>query len=428
LAALGALLIVLLLAIDTFFQQVVTLPNRWSLQALPGTIPRVINYKPTYTNRYKLGVKVSESNKMIASLANNFLYGNGTQAVPFGSGARPDIPITCPTGNCTWPTYETLGVCSACTDVSELIGAKYACLNTSIDWSVAWQGPLATVPYPNGTVCGHFLNATSSRPILLSRYALPFNGSMVDGEALLVRGVELTNFDEKWPYYGTGSINFTDVRLPILDVLVSSARRGLQSVYGNEMPSVHECMLAWCVKTLKSSYAQGQYYEEVIATYFEPKVAMDTWPGASWRGDSDDGDFWVDYTQNVSLRPPHPRSYDSASVILNDTYNVNNLTQAYVMFPFDDMFPSSYTVANNYSAPKLRYMNYLNGPCVRDLAFNPWQYPNNVTRHMERLAIAMTNAIRSSENSPLLHGRAYLSEPYVSSSGSGSHFRLRSYY
>jgi hypothetical protein len=33
---------------------------------------------------------------------------------------------------------------------------------------------------------------------------------------------------------------------------------------------------------------------------------------------------------------------------------------------------------------------------------------------MERLAIAMTNAIRSSENSPLLHGRAYLSEPYVS--------------
>jgi hypothetical protein len=107
-----------------------------------------------------------------------------------------------------------------------------------------------------------------------------------------------------------------------------------------------------------------------LYTDFEPKVAMDTWPWASWRVDSDDGDFWVDYTQNVSLRPPHPRSYDSASVILNDTYNVNNLTQAYVMFPFDDMFPSSYTVANNYSAPKLRYMNYLNGPCVRDLAFN----------------------------------------------------------
>lgn len=91
-----------------------------------------------------------------------------------------------------------------------------------------------------------------------------------------MRAIELTDFDWKMPYYGTGSINFTDIRLPILDVLVSSAKGGISSVYDNEMPFVHECVLTWCVKTVKSSYTQGIYDEEILSTYQEPKLPTDS--------------------------------------------------------------------------------------------------------------------------------------------------------
>jgi hypothetical protein len=51
LAALGALLTVLLLAIDTFFQQVTDLPERWKLQG-DGFIPRSIRYEPNVEFEY----------------------------------------------------------------------------------------------------------------------------------------------------------------------------------------------------------------------------------------------------------------------------------------------------------------------------------------------------------------------------------------
>jgi hypothetical protein len=53
---------------------------------------------------------------------------------------RPDIPLSCPTSNCTFAEYETLAVCSRCAsiDVSELL--TYACLDTTIDWSLQTTG------------------------------------------------------------------------------------------------------------------------------------------------------------------------------------------------------------------------------------------------------------------------------------------------
>jgi hypothetical protein len=187
LAALGAILIVLLLAIDTFFQQVVSLPDRWRAQRISGTIPRVIEYLPAFTPSYQFGGEIMVEDRNLAPVAREFFYRNGTQPVPFGNGTRPDIPLSCPTSNCTWPLYETLAVCSRCADVSDAINSTYACLNMTIEWSAAWDGPLKKVPYPNGTVCGYFLNATSPTPILLSGYVLPTDGNVTAGEALVVR-------------------------------------------------------------------------------------------------------------------------------------------------------------------------------------------------------------------------------------------------
>jgi hypothetical protein len=39
--------------------------------------------------------------------------------------------------------------------------------------------------------------------------------------------------------------------------------------------------------------------------------------------------------------------------------------------------------------------------------------PNNLTRHVEKLAVAMTNRIRSSESGEMLQGEAFYGEQYI---------------
>lgn len=93
LAALGALLIVLLLAIDTFFQRVVDLPNRWSLQDSRGVVPMAKRYIPDTPKVFQAGALLTSDDKGILYVVEKFAYGNGTQPVPFGTGMRPDIPL-----------------------------------------------------------------------------------------------------------------------------------------------------------------------------------------------------------------------------------------------------------------------------------------------------------------------------------------------
>lgn len=131
LAALGAVLTLLLLATDTFFQQLIDLPERWALEG-KGSIPRSVRYEGDNGNLYQDGVPMSLDDINLRQIAHKYFYYNGNQPIPFGNGTRPDIPLSCPTGRCEWDPYDSLGFCSACTDISELL--EYACLTTKLDW------------------------------------------------------------------------------------------------------------------------------------------------------------------------------------------------------------------------------------------------------------------------------------------------------
>ena len=74
---------------------------------------------------------------------------------------------------------------------------------------------------------------------------------------------------------------------------------------------------------------------------------------------------------------------------------------------FDDYFPSYYTVKSSSETPLLRYKNYLDGPSLRKLKINPFLAPSNVSRHMERLATAMTSVIRFDDSHNMITGQAY---------------------
>ncbi|CAN9102599.1 unnamed protein product [Alternaria alternata] len=154
LAALGAVLTLLLLAVDTFFQQVTDLPERWELDGF-GEIPRVVRYEGDNGNIYEDGYPSTMEDINLRQATLKFFYYNGNKPVPFGSGDRPDIPLSCPSSRCEWDEYDTLGVCSACTDVSELL--TYACLTTNLDWisSVYFNRttqPIGNAPHVRGVL------------------------------------------------------------------------------------------------------------------------------------------------------------------------------------------------------------------------------------------------------------------------------------
>ncbi|KAF9700647.1 hypothetical protein EKO04_001535 [Ascochyta lentis] len=414
LAALGAMITLVSLALDPFFQQVVDFPDRWALANITGAIPRVTRYSPFYTPEFMQGMETSFINPALRPVVGQFFIDNGTQPVPFGNGTRPDIPLSCPTNNCTWPEYETLGVCSQCVKVTDML--SYACLFTKIDWSADQTGEISDVSYPNGTVCGYFLNATSSTPVLMSGYIADDNSTQGSvGEALLVRTLPLTDMLTKTPVFG-GSVNFKHIVNPILDALIVSAVDGAESLLRKEIPIAHECVLAWCVQTMQSTYSSGVYSENITSIFLNTSTKKQTFPWESFPVEIN-GEVMgnvVLYTQNLTIQPPslrnHSRIIRSSGMFESDNTTVSNVLQS-----FDDYFPSYYTIKPSSEKPMLRYKNYLGGPALRRLAFNPLLAPNNITRHMERLATAITNVVRSDDNSKdMLSGEAFNHENYVS--------------
>ncbi|KAG9187404.1 hypothetical protein G6011_05275 [Alternaria panax] len=412
LAALGALLIVLLLAIDTFFQQVVTYPDQWALQNSSSSIPIVKKYHLPYLKYYVKAEEQGTFDETSAPIVGKYFYGNGTQSTQLGRGIRPEIPLSCPTSSCVWPEYDTLATCSSCAEVSRSLDIMFACLNTTIDWSARWEGPLRDVPYPNGTMCGHFLNITSNTPMLLSGYILQDNGTTnTTGEALLMRTVPLSDFWTRDPYYGSGSFSFKNIRYPIYDGLVASAAGGLDSVFRHEAPVVHECVLSWCVQRMRSSYEWGIYSETILSTHLNIATEPTPWPWIVTQLESST-DFV--YAPNITFEVPAPNPPGSTTTAANITYSIWNETAFRVNAIWDDFFPAFYTTNDSAQQPVLRFRNYDNGPSTRFLDFNPWLAPNNVTHHMERLASAMTNVMRSNaDSSEMIPGKAYNMEKFV---------------
>jgi hypothetical protein len=151
LAALGALLTVLLLAIDTFFQQVTELPERWVLHG-ESMIARSVRYEPEIASAYQSNwgdLPIAVPNQDLKGALTPYFYDqNGTQTSTNRNGSQANFPLSCPTSRCEWSPYQTLSVCSACADISHLL--TYACLPMTLDWIRNATGPHTEDTYSNG--------------------------------------------------------------------------------------------------------------------------------------------------------------------------------------------------------------------------------------------------------------------------------------
>ncbi|KAF2678275.1 hypothetical protein K458DRAFT_317429 [Lentithecium fluviatile CBS 122367] len=405
LAALGALLTLLLLATDTFFQQVVNLPERWNLEG-SSSIPKVTWYEPEKdgTREFRGDAEMLQKDESLWPKAQKFLYGNGTQPVPFGNGTKPEIPVSCPTSNCTWPSYRTLGVCSQCTDLDVSQFLTFTCLTARADWIANLTGIFAQDAYPNGTMCGYFFNATSDSPVMMSGYSTvdmeSTEGKSLVGEALLMRAFPLVSSPKRKLYFG-GSINFKHIRNPLANVVIAASASGAPGVYRNETPVTQECVLYWCVKEMQSSYYLATYEEKTTQTFTNTTPGQFPWQIARYESTSLNGTIMT-YDENVVIQSE------------SDIYGVSNVTHVQAYSIFEDVFPSFTTTTNISAQPTFRFQaQYKTKPRYKELKFNPWIPPNNVSRHMERLSDALTSALRSSSSNEMVMGSAFSVETYV---------------
>ncbi|CAN9085811.1 unnamed protein product [Alternaria alternata] len=291
LAALGALLTVLLLAIDTFFQQVTDLPERWKLEG-ESFIPRVIRYEPKVEMLYDTSFMNNEPSTIVntdlqTALSPFFYDKNGTFPLKIGNATQAEIPLH-----------------------------------------------------------------------------------------------------------------------PILDALIVSSSDGtVGSVYAKTPPVAQECMLSWCVETLRSSYDSGDYEEQVVETSMNTTSAE--WPW--WTQDYPEQQMTLtEFRTNISIFPP---SAKSGAI----PFGVSNETFLDLVIIFDEIFPSLITVADATAPPFVKIRTAaVDNVYSRLVQFSPWLAPNNVAFHMQRMARTMTNVIRSDTNSnELVVGIAQALETYV---------------
>ena len=161
---------------------------------------------------------------------------------------------------------------------------------------------------------------------------------------------------------------------------------------------------------MKSSYDWGKYSENVTSTHLNIVDESYVWPWSTYKAESGYG---FEYSQDLTIEPHTKRTNGT---VFNNTYTIDNATMARTLLMFDEFFPSYYTTTNDSEAPVLRFANFAFGPSTReyDANFNAWQAPSNLTHYMERFALGLTNAIRSSEDKQMTFGEAYNKENYVS--------------
>ncbi|CAG5185822.1 uncharacterized protein ALTATR162_LOCUS11412 [Alternaria atra] len=240
LVSLGALVTVLALAFEPFFQQIVAYPERMTATQ-QGITWAARSFVPNYTPILRKFCTDTRSDPTMSAVIDAAF---NTPEI----GIRPST-ATCPTGNCTWPSYSTLGVCHECQDVSSSL--EYHCKNnTSLDRATGFRE--ASDP------CGFKINNTflvGSTGVVGFRRVTSLTTLIVNTSNTAAR------FD---PFLN--STKFRGATLPIVDFYIGYTPGGPAAVMRNETPVFSECLLTWCVKTLQARVNNGTLEESVVDT------------------------------------------------------------------------------------------------------------------------------------------------------------------
>lgn len=298
-AFLAAAILILALGFEPFLQQLVAFSAREV--AIDGAIASIRT--PTVYNEEVVG------NLRAASLSLNAQIG------AFGGANGTIIPPECPSGNCTWPEYNTLALCTVCKDltmdvkvdnpfeldVNSLL-ADFERGNQS-DYSQEWH-PTYVFPKGNNLTVDISLTMTNSsgtytmtqwRVVYPRRRVWPLNISPELDSPWTQTWTNETYADHPSPLFAMGylDLNFT------------------QDYSALRIQRATECAFSPCVRTVKTQALNGIVSSNITKTdygavFFDQQIPDGSYVTGGWKARVNATDFEI-----VDRGPPNTAAFAS---------------------------------------------------------------------------------------------------------------------
>jgi len=278
------------------------------------------------------------------------------------------LSVNCPTGNCTWPQFDTLAVCYYCDDMTTYM-SRY-CPNNGTD-----NG--------NTTDCG---------------WILP-NGAALDGSE------EVFSMTSQFPSFFGDMPHTTIMKLTFMG---TEAQNGAA---GSLNPWALQCTLQVCVQTLESGVINGALSENVTATHLNGTVVDMSRAG---------GDYNVYITPNASA--------SAAPDGQNTTYVMGMGSLLGMQSWFSTIFANgsasrnpSYlnktitedTLIVNLTVGISSGETFFDTDVVTAFYWNYYEYASGLSMLMQDLATSMTVSLRSFNGAVPAAGTALRDETFV---------------
>ena len=298
--------------------------------------------------------------------------------------------FNCPSGNCSWDKFESLAICSACKNVSQMLikasgtnGVLFDYLE--VDNAPAVGGPMTNYSLPNGLYIDN-LNGF--------QYGYGYQTDTPENDE--IPGVALMTT------FGTGNASLTntfqDNNLLIWAVGMLRVRPNLSNSLAAwpDLPvEATECALYYCVNQYESFVTDSILQETV-----NPITNATRSPG-SWQW-YDDSDITLNGSQATSLEFSNPWSAVSRTdLMLGDSFNMSHNAVDSISSYFQTLLSTNLSsMIGNTS---------INGYMLNDSnlqfqpnAVQPLYVGTDLNATFYALAASMTNAIRAGSDEGLV--------------------------
>ncbi|MCJ1252085.1 hypothetical protein MMC30_009323 [Trapelia coarctata] len=235
-ASIGCVVTLLALALDAFVQQSVDYPSRNANASGVAAVP----FSQWYDRAGETTAVTTEPEQsMKAAFYDGAFIANISQT-------SASISPQCPTGNCTFPDYASLGICSQCRKINSLIGKRCVNYDESFANPIGFnsKGCIDQTSLPNGL----FLRDAKIIDYI-AMYAGDFHTNLLNTKELDV--------------YQTSLVNVS-----ILILNTNPYKPDVSGLVNASAVLAYDCVLSLCVKTYSSQMSQGRFTEDVQDEYY----------------------------------------------------------------------------------------------------------------------------------------------------------------
>jgi Protein of unknown function (DUF3176) len=231
LASIGAIVTLIALASDAFVQQSVTYP----LRSVNETASVPFSQSYPLTSMYQADYNYEVEKSMKSAIYDGVFYANASV-----TGAA--VSANCPTGNCTFPDYASMAICSQCHDITLLITS--VCIPANFGIKILGNCTMQAT-LPNGLRMRNGIGEQVTNSFHLNYLNMSTNSTLKKDDAMNIRSL-------------------VNVTMLISNVKVAKVP-DYELLYRNTM--AFDCIFHLCVQKYAGEVSKG-FFSEVVTDEF----------------------------------------------------------------------------------------------------------------------------------------------------------------